>query len=74
MTDDTAGVGVGEASLNRLADVDLVGEVIPGGRVGEALDEAASLRLDVWGVTHVWKLPLWRQRSQGCDRANGVAG
>src|SRR4051812_25889414 len=33
------GVGVGEAGLNGLAHVDLVGEVIPGGRVGETVDE-----------------------------------
>ena len=74
MTDDAAGVGVGEPGLDRLADVDLVGEVVPGSGVGKALDEAAGLGLDVRRVTHGWKLAPWPEHSQGCDKANGVAG
>ena len=31
VAEDAAGVGVGEAGLDGLADVDLVGEVVPGG-------------------------------------------
>ena len=42
VTDDATGVGVGGAGLDGPADVDLVGEVVPGGRVGEAINEAAA--------------------------------
>ena len=52
VTEDAAGIGVGKAGLDRLADVDLVGEVVPRRGVGKVVDEAARLGLDVRRVTH----------------------
>ena len=42
MIDQLATVRLGEPCLDGLAHIHFVGEVVPGGRVGEAINEAAA--------------------------------
>lgn len=56
MIDRPAGIGVGKALVNRLADVHLVRQVVPAGSGGELLDQAFGVVSDVRGVGHIRKL------------------
>ena len=58
MIDRAASVSVGDALFDGLPDVDLVREVVPAGPGRELVDQALSVRADVVGISHAWK--VWR--------------
>ena len=62
--DEPARVRLEEPSLDRLPDVDLVGEVVPGGRLGEAVEETLRLRLDALALAHGSKVRAEGSRPQ----------
>src|SRR5690606_21799460 len=70
--DGAPGLRVGEPLLDGLADIDLVGEVVPARPSGELVDEALRVVADVRGVGHAWKLSR-RGGGRNCGRP-GVGG
>ena len=49
---EPAGASVGESRRDRLADVNLIGDVVPAGRIGKAVDQAISFGFDVRPIGH----------------------
>ena len=69
MAHDAARLDIREAGLNRLAHVDLVGEIVPGCGIGKGVDELARVGLDIVRIAHGGKLALERGDSKLADSA-----
>jgi hypothetical protein len=70
MIHDAARIRIVEASLDRLPNVDLLGEVIPARGIQQAVDQTAGFGLDALGVAHAAKLPGMSVRLQAPESAN----